>query len=228
MDTSRNGGAALQAASFLMLVVPMLAQQPVRLQVENRVDPVGIDVTTPRLSWTAATQYAYQVRAATDAAELWDSGMVVSSQSTGVVYGGAALLSRMRVSWQVRVWTVSGPGPVTLERPGVVGDGSTECVGLVGTVDRQCELDLRATSADLRAPVHSRETGQQRPPVHYRIGSLPGHYERPASHGGCPGAGQHEVRHAGRIRDLRCYVDSSRRERTPSECNWATALTTRL
>ena len=57
-------------------------------------------------------QYAYQVRAASsdsllsqDAADLWDSGMVVSSQSSGIVYAGVAMQSRRRVFWQVRVWT---------------------------------------------------------------------------------------------------------------------------
>jgi alpha-L-rhamnosidase len=38
-------------------------------------------------------------------ADLWDSGMVISSQSSGMVYSGTALQSRARVFWQVRVWT---------------------------------------------------------------------------------------------------------------------------
>ena len=104
----------------LLLTLPLTAQpptlQPERLQAENRVDPIGIDVTSPRLSWTlnlgGALQYAYQVRAASSRAllsqnvgDLWDSGMVMTSQSSGIVYGGAALQSRSRVFWQVRVWT---------------------------------------------------------------------------------------------------------------------------
>ncbi len=60
------------AALFLLMILPLAAQQgdlqPTRLQVENRVDPMGIDVMSPRLSWnfnwSGASQYAYQVRAA--------------------------------------------------------------------------------------------------------------------------------------------------------------------
>lgn len=96
-----------------------MAQQalvaPVRLQVENRVDPLGMDVVTPRLSWNfnqaGAMQYGYQVRAASsrdllglDTPDLWNSGLVISRQSSGVIYSGAAMLSRSRVYWQVRVW----------------------------------------------------------------------------------------------------------------------------
>jgi alpha-L-rhamnosidase len=79
---------------------------------------MGIDVLSPRLSWNLNqgpyTQRAYQVRAASassllnqDTADLWDSGMVESSQSSGIEYQGAALQSRQRVFWQVRVWTDS-------------------------------------------------------------------------------------------------------------------------
>jgi alpha-L-rhamnosidase len=78
-----------------------------------------MDVTSPRLSWklsqAGATQYAYEVRAASstdlldqNAPDLWDSGMVVSNQSSGIVYAGAAMASRTRVFWQVRVWTDQG------------------------------------------------------------------------------------------------------------------------
>ena len=115
----------VKLALCLLLTLPATAQppapQPERLQVENRVSPIGIDVTSPRLSWTlnlgGVAQYAYQVRAAGSSAllsqnvgDLWDSGMVISSQSSGIVYGGAALESRTRVFWQVRVWTDTDSG----------------------------------------------------------------------------------------------------------------------
>jgi hypothetical protein len=111
----------LRLATLLTLVTLAAAAQPgapQRLQVENRVNPMGMDVMAPRLSWilnqSGAEQYAYQARAASSSAlldqnapDLWDSGMVVSSQSNGIVYSGAAMQSRTRVSWQVRVWTDS-------------------------------------------------------------------------------------------------------------------------
>jgi alpha-L-rhamnosidase len=109
---------------LLLFVVPAVAQHtpqaPVNLQVENRVDPLGMDVTSPRLSWNIASelQTAYQVRAASnqglldsDLPDLWDSGIVVSRQSNNLVYGGTAMQSRARVLWQVRVWTDGNPAP---------------------------------------------------------------------------------------------------------------------
>ena len=87
------------------------------LRCEYRRNPLGIDITQPRLSWTldsnrrGAAQIAYQVIAASEMghlprsdAVLWDSNKVLSDQSVQVVYRGAALQSRQRVYWRVRVW----------------------------------------------------------------------------------------------------------------------------
>src|ERR1700733_11747601 len=108
------------AGLFLLMTFPVAAQQgalpPERLRVENRVNPIRMDITSPRLSWilngAGAIEYAYQVRAASSntlldqgVADLWDSGMVVSKASSGIAYGGVAIESRTRVFWQVRVWT---------------------------------------------------------------------------------------------------------------------------
>src|SRR5215471_11858838 len=94
---------------------------PIHLQAENRVDPLGMDVTTPRLSWilpwAGAVQRAYQVRAASrrslldqGVADLWDSGRIESNRSINIPYQGVALHSRDRVVWQIRVWSDSRPG----------------------------------------------------------------------------------------------------------------------
>ena len=104
--------------AFLLCTLAF-GQAPDRLQTENRVDPLGMDVTNPRLSWslpwTGALQQAYQIRAASDpalllrgVANLWESGKVNSARSTQVVYSGPRLASRDRVAWQVRVWTPEG------------------------------------------------------------------------------------------------------------------------
>jgi alpha-L-rhamnosidase len=87
------------------------------LRCEYRVNPLGIGVTKPRLSWIlesprrAAGQSAYQVLVAgsekslvANKGDLWDSGKVSSEQSSQVVYEGKALASRMRCFWKVRVW----------------------------------------------------------------------------------------------------------------------------
>ncbi|MCL4864166.1 MAG: family 78 glycoside hydrolase catalytic domain, partial [Caldilineaceae bacterium] len=91
------------------------------LLCEYRTNPLGIDVTAPRLSWrlqsdrAGARQTAYRVRAASDPAllqegpaDLWDSGKVESDQSVHVAYGGPRLESRQRVYWQATVWDETG------------------------------------------------------------------------------------------------------------------------
>lgn len=84
---------------------------------EYRVNPIGIDILQPRLSWqitsdeTNVLQTAYQLRAALSIADLehdgkllWNSGKVASDQSVLIAYNGPALRSMQRVYWQVRVW----------------------------------------------------------------------------------------------------------------------------
>ena len=81
---------------------------PTRLRVEQLIDPLGIGVRCPRLSWWlpegAARQRAFHVRCEGG----WDSGWVQSAESVLVEYGGSALGSADRVSWQVRVRTDLG------------------------------------------------------------------------------------------------------------------------
>src|SRR3954468_19231697 len=92
-----------------------------RLATEYADNPLGIDVATPRLSWTLASgtrgqaQTAYQILVASSAdrlaagrADVWDSGRVHSGQSVNVDYGGPALASRTRYHWKVRVWDRDG------------------------------------------------------------------------------------------------------------------------
>ena len=91
------------------------------LTCEYLVDPIGIDAVPPRLSWRLVSaargerQTAYQVLAARsletlakDRGDLWDSGKVQSDRSVHVEYAGAALSSRLRCHWKVRVWDKDG------------------------------------------------------------------------------------------------------------------------
>jgi len=84
------------------------------LRCEYKVEPMGIDVRKPRLSWELAStekgvlQTSYEVRVAGSEAELargkviWDSGKQASDQSIQIEYGGPALESRRIYYWQVR------------------------------------------------------------------------------------------------------------------------------
>jgi len=91
------------------------------LTCEYQINPLGIDVLQPRLSWQmqcdqrGACQTAYQILVAASEASLasgrellWDSGKVETDQSTQVVYHGPALASGQRVHWKVRVWNEAG------------------------------------------------------------------------------------------------------------------------
>jgi len=104
---------------------------PTQLRCEYRVDPVGLDVTSPRLSWALQSdqqqqkQTAYRVLVASsperldqevgandDSPLLWDSGKVASDQTIHVVYEGRPLTSRMDIWWKVCVWDKDGQASV--------------------------------------------------------------------------------------------------------------------
>jgi alpha-L-rhamnosidase len=91
---------------------------PGHLRCEYRINPMGMDEPQPRLEWVNAAgpgergqrQTAWQIQVAADAKGLgtagaaWDSGKVVSPESTQIAYGGQPLLPRQRYVWRVRVW----------------------------------------------------------------------------------------------------------------------------
>ncbi len=80
------------------------------LRVDHMTNPLGIDDTTPTLSWKLRSrrdgeyQHAYRVQAWNERGLVWDSGRVRSDASTGVPYDGPPLRSRDRLRWSVRVW----------------------------------------------------------------------------------------------------------------------------
>jgi len=91
------------------------------LRCEYRVNPLGIDLVSPRLSWILQSsqrgqkQTAYRVLVASsreklnsDDGDLWDSGKVKSDRTIHLVYEGRPLNSRMRCWWKVRVCDMDG------------------------------------------------------------------------------------------------------------------------
>lgn len=102
-------------------IVTSVGASVINLRCEDLVDPVGIDVVKPRLSWqmrsdrNGAAQTAYQVLCATapelltdGTADLWNSGKVAVNQSQGVVYGGKTLTRGNPHYWTVRIWDETG------------------------------------------------------------------------------------------------------------------------
>lgn len=91
------------------------------LRCEMLVNPEGIDVTQPRLSWEITAdgrnvqQTAYEIQVASSAqlladnkADLWKSGKVISRNNIHIPYTGKALQSRQHCYWRVKIWTGSG------------------------------------------------------------------------------------------------------------------------
>jgi alpha-L-rhamnosidase len=85
---------------------------PVRLRTEYLADPLGIDVTSPRLSWWLEAddgeqaQSAYEVEVSSPGSgspDLWASGVVSSARQAHVEYNGRPLESRQTCNWRVRV-----------------------------------------------------------------------------------------------------------------------------
>jgi len=91
------------------------------LRCEYLEDPIAIENKTPLLSWQLKSdkrgkmQSAYRILAASEIsllndkdADLWDSGIVNSSQSVSVKYAGNPLASRKKVYWKVMIWDETG------------------------------------------------------------------------------------------------------------------------
>jgi hypothetical protein len=99
---------------------PQASILPERLKCEWRVNPLGIDVALPHLSWTLRSvhadvrgtkQTAYQILVAASSQSLlenrgdaWDTEKTSSSQMFQVEYGGKPLQSATRYYWKLRVW----------------------------------------------------------------------------------------------------------------------------
>ena len=94
---------------------------PQNLRCEYLSDPLGVDVRQPRFAWgldhtaRGQRQTAYQILVATqpglldqDKGDQWDSGKVVSEDSTQVVYSGKPLASGAAYYWKVRSWDKDG------------------------------------------------------------------------------------------------------------------------
>jgi len=107
---------------FLLIISSMNSFSATKTEVkelicEYHINPVGIDIQKPRLSWQIASseenllQTAYEINVTDQTAKgklIWTSGKVNSAQSVNVPYQGPALKSMQRVYWQVRVWDNKG------------------------------------------------------------------------------------------------------------------------
>jgi len=135
--------------------------RPQQLRCEYRVNPRGIDVTEPRLSWVLTPvspkarglkQSAYRILVTSSDAglrantgDLWDSGRTTSADSVHVVYRGKALNSGVAAYWKVQVW----------DQDGQASDWSAPAewsMGLLRAEDWQGKWIGRDEAADYRDP----------------------------------------------------------------------------
>lgn len=102
----------------LSYIVPAIAQIEVtQLYVENKINPTGVDVLYPRLSWTLESskrnmqQSAFDIRVSESLESLqkgidliFSTGKIPSDQSVFVQFTGNTLKPGRKYYWQVRVW----------------------------------------------------------------------------------------------------------------------------
>ena len=99
----------------------LLAAEVRNLRCEYLNDPLGIDVSQPRLSWQVISsvrgerQSAYRILVASSPAllkknvgDVWDSGKVPSDESVQIEYAGRPLAGLAKYYWKVQVWDASG------------------------------------------------------------------------------------------------------------------------
>src|SRR5699024_11048829 len=92
--------------------------QITNLRTEYLINPLGLEVLQPRLSWMIESeefkmkQEAYRILVAStpeklmeNNCDLWDSGIVKSDQSVQNIYAGTKLNSEQVCYWKVQVWT---------------------------------------------------------------------------------------------------------------------------
>jgi len=91
------------------------------LRCDNRINPIGIDDTIPKLSWNLSSsqrnkkQSAYQILVsgsekalAQNVGNYWDTGKILSDRSIQINYEGNTLSSESICFWKVRVWDEKG------------------------------------------------------------------------------------------------------------------------
>jgi alpha-L-rhamnosidase len=110
----------LLISSALPAIAAEATLTAVNLRCEYTINPLGIDVANPRLSWElvsserATLQSAYEIQVAASEKNfaggklLWDSGKTSHSSSIQVAYKGPNLKSRQRYYWRVQVWDNHG------------------------------------------------------------------------------------------------------------------------
>lgn len=79
----------------------------INLRTDYVKEPIGLGNPVPRFYWNCEggmEQSAYRILCKREEETIWDSGRVLSSAMTHILYEGKALRSRDRVTWSVQLW----------------------------------------------------------------------------------------------------------------------------
>jgi len=127
-----------------------------KLRCEYKENPIGIDVTSPRISWqikavTRSTmQSAYRIQISMDKSFqseiVWDTEKVESDQSTQIEYKGKSLKSTERYYYRVQIW----------DNKGNTSDWSEICFWEMGLLEK---TDLKADWITLKEKADSSKPG---------------------------------------------------------------------
>jgi alpha-L-rhamnosidase len=141
---SKSRGVLGLMLSFVLLGMPGFAAslRPTELRCEYAVNPLGIDIAQPRLSWKVVSpergqkQTAYQIQVFSRlnlisnspplTPDLWDSGKIISDETHLIPYGGKPVASSEQAFWTVRVWDQN-------DQPSAWTDLQTWTMGLLAT-----------------------------------------------------------------------------------------------
>ncbi|WTJ96424.1 glycoside hydrolase family 78 protein [Streptomyces sp. NBC_01537] len=151
------------------------------LTVEHRTDPLGVDAARPRFGWlmrSAArgrSQGAYRILVASSPdrltsarADVWNSGLVSSSDSVAVRYAGRPLVASTRYHWTVTVWDADGRPSGTawsssffetglMSTDGVAGWDGAQWIGMKGKTPDTAGAPMLRKEAALKSRRQIRE-----------------------------------------------------------------------
>jgi len=102
---------------FFALLVSWVCMAQLKVEhglIENKSNPLGLDVVIPRFTWQLISdkentmQQGFELQVFQGKKMVWGSGRVSSDQSALVEYGGPKLSSHTSYQWRVRVWDNHG------------------------------------------------------------------------------------------------------------------------
>jgi alpha-L-rhamnosidase len=132
------------------------------LKCEYITNPLGIDMQQPRFSWTISSelrgvsQSAYRILVAgspeklhKNQGDIWDSGKVLSDESTNIVYQGIPLQSGKKYYWSVCVWDQN-------EKQSLFSETAFFQTGLLSMSDWEAQW-IAARDTSISAPLFRKE-----------------------------------------------------------------------